>query len=50
MQTSISLDKVERNSLSDAVYEQLQSQIISGQLPAGSRLPAERVLCEALGV
>jgi DNA-binding FadR family transcriptional regulator len=39
-----------RKSLSDSVFEQLRLQIVSGAMQPGSLLPAERVLCEALGV
>ncbi len=45
-----SLVPVSRQSLSDAVFEQLRDQIVRGQRPPGSRLPSERLLCEALGV
>jgi DNA-binding FadR family transcriptional regulator len=41
---------VARRSLSDAVFEQLRQQIVSGVMAAGGTLPAERALCEALGV
>ncbi|MCG8588392.1 MAG: GntR family transcriptional regulator [Proteobacteria bacterium] len=34
----------------DGVFEQLRSRILSGALPAGSRLPNERELAEALAV
>ncbi len=44
------LTPVRKQALSDAVFEQLRSRIVSGELAAGSPLPAERVLCEALGV
>jgi GntR family transcriptional regulator, transcriptional repressor for pyruvate dehydrogenase complex len=44
------LHPVARQSLSDAVFGQLRDQILSGALPPGSVLPAERVLCEELGV
>lgn len=44
------LTPVPRRSLSDAVFEQLREQIVSGAMVAGSPLPAERLLCEALGV
>jgi len=44
------LRPVRKQSLSDAVFEQLRDQIVSGELSPGSPLPAERVLCEALGV
>ena len=41
---------VERKSLSDAVFEQLRNQIVSGEMEPGSALPSERVLCEMLDV
>ena len=44
------LTPVRRQALSDAVFEQLRDRIVSGELAAGSPLPAERVLCDALGV
>ena len=44
------LRPVRKQSLSDAVFEQLRDQIVSGAMVPGAALPAERVLCEALGV
>jgi len=44
------LRPVARQSLSDAVFVQLRDQILSGALAPGWLLPAERVLCEELGV
>lgn len=44
------LKPVRKQSLSDAVFEQLRDQIVSGAMLPGAPLPAERVLCEALGV
>ena len=44
------LRRVQRQSLSDAVFEQLRDQILRGARAPGSSLPAERALCEALGV
>ena len=44
------LKPVRKQSVTDAVFEQLRDQIVSGELSPGSALPAERVLCEALGV
>jgi len=44
------LHPVRKQSLSDAVFEQLRDQIVSGAMLPGAPLPAERVLCEALGV
>ena len=47
---AIVLKPVRRQSLSDAVFDQLRDQIVSGAMRAGEPLPAERALCEALGV
>src|SRR5262245_58056027 len=44
------LTPIARRSLSDAVFEQLRDQIVNGEIQAGSALPAERLLCQALGV
>ena len=44
------LHPVQRQSLSDAVFEQLRNQILRGERLPGSSLPAERALCEGLGV
>lgn len=44
------LKPVRRQSLSDAVFDQLREQIVSGTMRAGEPLPAERALCETLGV
>lgn len=44
------LKPVQKKSLSDSVFEQLRAEIISGRMEPGSTLPAERALCEALGV
>ena len=44
------LKPVRRQSLSDAVFDQLRGQIVSGAMRAGDALPAERSLCEVLGV
>jgi DNA-binding FadR family transcriptional regulator len=49
-EASPALRPVPRQSLSDAVFHQLREQILSGALPAGAPMPAERVLCEGLGV
>jgi GntR family transcriptional repressor for pyruvate dehydrogenase complex len=45
-----SFQAIAKQSVSDAVFQQLRDRILSGELVAGERLPAERVLCEALGV
>ena len=47
---SASLRPVQRQSLSDAVFEQIRDQILRGDRRPGSSLPAERALCDALGV
>ena len=44
------LKPVEKKSLSDAVFEQLRDEIVSGRMAPGSALPAERALCEMLNV
>ncbi|MGJ8686022.1 MAG: FadR/GntR family transcriptional regulator [Spongiibacteraceae bacterium] len=41
---------VSKQSLSDAVFDQLRSRILSDDLHAGEELPSERVLCELLNV
>ena len=43
-------EPVKKKSLSDAVFEQLRDQIVSGQLEPGSPLPAERALSAKLEV
>ena len=42
--------EVERRSVSDSVFEQLKEGILSGEMAAGSKLPAERELCAMMGV
>ena len=44
------LEKVSRHSVSDAVFDQLVGEVLSGELRPGSELPGERVLTEVLGV
>ncbi|KAA3608978.1 MAG: FadR family transcriptional regulator [Planctomycetota bacterium] len=46
----MTLKKVVRKSLSEAVFDQLSEEIVHGNMEPGQRLPAERELCEALGV
>ena len=46
----MSFSPVHRRSLIDEVVDQLVGGIVSGDLPAGEPLPAERRLAEALGV
>jgi DNA-binding FadR family transcriptional regulator len=43
-------ETVSKQSLSDAVFEQLRQHILSGALDPGEALPSERVLCERFGV
>jgi GntR family transcriptional repressor for pyruvate dehydrogenase complex len=43
-------EPVQKQSLSDAVFEQLRDKIVSGEMEPGTKLPSERVLCEMLGV
>lgn len=43
-------EAVSKQSLSEAVYDQLRSRILSRELAAGDELPSERILCEMLGV
>lgn len=42
--------RVQRKSLSDAVFEQLRERILAGGFASGAVLPSERDLCEQLGV
>lgn len=44
------LQPVSRQSVSDAVFEQLKAEIVSGRLTPNEALPAERTLTEVLGV
>jgi DNA-binding FadR family transcriptional regulator len=44
------LREVERVSVADQVYEQILSEMVSGQFSAGETLPSERRLAEAFGV
>jgi len=44
------LKPIHKTSLSDAVFEQLRGEILSGSLRVGESLPAERALCEMLDV
>ncbi len=44
------LKPVRKQSLSDAVFEQLRDRIVAGEIEAGTNLPAERVLCNVLNV
>src|SRR4051794_169726 len=44
------LEPVARQSVSDAVFDQLQGEILAGRLAAGEALPSERALTDLLGV
>jgi DNA-binding FadR family transcriptional regulator len=44
------VEPVSRTSLSDSVFRELRSRILSGQLAPDATLPAERELCAAFGV
>ena len=44
------LQRIEKKTLSDEVYEQLSGEIVEGRFDPGVNLPAERQLCEMLGV
>lgn len=46
----VGFEAIQRQSLSDAVFEQLKGGILSGRLAAGSALPSERELAAELGV
>jgi GntR family transcriptional repressor for pyruvate dehydrogenase complex len=50
LQTLASLAPVARQSVVDAVADRLRSEILSGRLRPGTRLPSERELSLALGV
>lgn len=41
---------ISKQSLADAVFQQLSERILQGQLPPGEMLPAERILAEQLGI
>lgn len=44
------LQPVQRQSVADAVFEQLSGEVLTGALEPGDQLPAERALTQALGV
>ena len=43
-------EQVKKQSLSNAVFEQLRDRIVRGEMEVGDPLPAERILAEKLGV
>ena len=48
--SEFSFDQVACQRLWTVAVEQLRSKIESGEIPVGSRLPSERVLCSELGI
>jgi GntR family transcriptional repressor for pyruvate dehydrogenase complex len=46
----MALRPVTRRSVPDEVFDQILDDVVSGELPAGERLPSERRLAEVLGV
>lgn len=44
------LRRIAKKTLSDEVYDQLSGEIVEGRFDPGISLPAERQLCETLGV
>ncbi len=43
-------DSIQKKSVATEVFDQLRGHIVSGSLPVGEALPAERILAEQLGV
>lgn len=46
----LDLQRVQRSSAADEVYEQLVAGIVAGDVSAGDTMPSERALSDALGV
>jgi GntR family transcriptional repressor for pyruvate dehydrogenase complex len=46
----VGLQRIAKRTLSDEVFEQLVREIVQGRMAPGVALPAERELCETLGV
>lgn len=46
----MALQRIAKRTLSDEVFEQLLREIVQGRMAPGKALPAERELCETLGV
>jgi GntR family transcriptional regulator, transcriptional repressor for pyruvate dehydrogenase complex len=46
----LTLKRIAKKTLSDEVFEQLAGEIVHGKMEPGVSLPAERQLCEMLGV
>ena len=47
---NIHIDKSKKIPLYRQIAEQIQAQIVSGEIPEGFRFPSERQLADALGV
>jgi DNA-binding FadR family transcriptional regulator len=47
---SMGLQRIAKKTLSDEVYDQLSGEIVEGRYGPGISLPAERQLCDMLGV
>lgn len=50
LQTRPRFGPVERRTLAEEIRQAIEDQIVSGLLPAGSRLPSERQLCDEFRV
>lgn len=50
MAVPAALERVQKRSLSGAVFDQLVDKIVGGTFPVGTPLPSERQLCLELGV
>ena len=50
MPVAARLDRIARRPLASAVFDQLLERIVSGAFAPGQALPAERLLCQELGV
>ncbi|MGV9414175.1 FadR/GntR family transcriptional regulator [Nocardia sp. NPDC003693] len=46
----MAIKRIDRRTVPDTVFEQLVDEVLDGELPPGSALPAERQLAETLGV
>ncbi|RDI42477.1 FadR/GntR family transcriptional regulator [Nocardia mexicana] len=46
----MALQRIDRRTVPDTVFEQLVDEVLDGELAPGAALPAERQLAEALGV
>ena len=44
------LEKIQKNSVPQQVFEVLKKEIVSGTYQVGSKLPSENELCSMLGV